>query len=172
MLIAVTGHTSGIGLAITNYFANGGNTVLGFSRRNGYNISDPDSRQKIIMAAADCTIFVNNAYQNFDDGQLALLEGIWNSWSGLDNKIIINISTRWTTDVHPYCLTKLAQDKFCLSKVGLKPAIINFKPGWIDTPRVATFKNKKMKPELLIEILDFVLKNYKRHEITSITFGV
>jgi short-subunit dehydrogenase len=88
MNIAVTGHTSGIGLAIFNAFAQANHNVVGFSRTNGYDIGD--SIDSILEQSLHCDMFVNNAYHEF--GQNKILEKLLTYWKGTD-KYIINISS-------------------------------------------------------------------------------
>jgi len=77
--IAITGHTWGIGRAIFSYFRKDPtNIVIGFSRSNGFDISDSSKRQEIIKQSIDCDIFVNNANVEDDDSQLYMLEEMFN----------------------------------------------------------------------------------------------
>jgi hypothetical protein len=59
MKIAITGHTSGLGLAFYNHFSKE-NEVIGLSRSNGYDITKDQDR--IIDTVKDCELFFNNAY--------------------------------------------------------------------------------------------------------------
>jgi NAD(P)-dependent dehydrogenase (short-subunit alcohol dehydrogenase family) len=45
MKVAITGHTSGIGKALSDVFSD----VIGFSRRNGYDLHNRVIREKCIM---------------------------------------------------------------------------------------------------------------------------
>lgn len=89
MNIAVTGHTSGIGLALFNKFKKSGHTINGFSRANGYDIGT-SALDNILLQSVDCDMFVNNAYH--DLGQNKLLAELLKLWEGT-NKYIINISS-------------------------------------------------------------------------------
>ena len=159
MKIGITGHTSGIGAQLSNHFLSKGDEVIGFSRTNGYDIDLYDDRKKIVEECADCDVFINNAYSNFNNSQLLMLCEIFTMWRGKSN-IIINISSRYTTDPnHPYCTTKADQDAFCLSNIFNLPRIINIKPGLIDTPRVKNINNPKLELSSIIEIIEFSLHN-------------
>jgi hypothetical protein len=70
MKIVITGHTSGIGKFLFDKFVNQGNTVIGFSRSNGYTM--PEDIDKIIDLSKNCDLFINNA----GVGQLELLEAL------------------------------------------------------------------------------------------------
>lgn len=167
MKIAITGHTSGIGLALFYYFTHQGHDVIGFSRRTGYNIDVPSDRARIILAAEECDVFVNNAYSNFNDSQLLMLEEIFTAWIDKDRKIV-NISTRYVSNENDaYCRTKLKLDEFCNRNIYKLPRIINVKPGFVDTPRVKHLEGVKMSTDSITLVVDFALK----HHVQSITFG-
>jgi hypothetical protein len=166
MKVAVTGHTNGLGLAIFNYFKNN-HEVHGFSRSNGFDIRDPLKRKKIIEISKDFDLFFNNAYNNFDNSQLLLLEEMFNIWKDTE-KVIVNISTRYTTDLNPYCYTKKQQDIFCENNLYKKPKIINVKPGLIDTSRVNKQQGAKLSTDQVLNIIDFSLNN----NLHSVTFGL
>ena len=171
MKVAITGHTSGIGKSIYEYFYSRGHIVLGFSRSNGYDISDHAGREKIAEASNDCDIFVNNAYSNFDSSQLDMLGLVNSRWNEQD-KLIINISSRYTIHDNMYCKTKSQQDQFCDSLVfSTFPRIINLKPGLTDTPRVKNIAGNKMETKDIVFILDFVISNMDYIVISSINFG-
>lgn len=176
MKVLITGHTSGIGKAIYNYFDNLGYECVGCSRSNGYDISIIESQDKIVDLAKDVDIFVNNAYSNFDHSQLNLLRRVHEIWNGQD-KIIINVSSMITVfkDLpHPlltrYAETKRLQDEFLLDKLE-NPYVINLKLGTTDTPRVTWDLQKKMTTDDVVEILDFIFKNRHKYKVNSITVG-
>jgi NADP-dependent 3-hydroxy acid dehydrogenase YdfG len=175
MKIAITGHTLGIGKALFEHFTSLGHICTGFSRSTGHDISNEDTRQQIVTESHDCDIFINNAYKNFDNSQLHMLEKIYNIWQG-QNKLIINMSSRVTefTNVgYPfYRSTKLQQDIFCRGKIS-NPQILNLKLGLTDTPRVEFITDKqKMTTNDIIKMIDFVLENKDTFNITSITAGL
>lgn len=72
MKCVITGHTSGLGKYLYNYFLSNGWEVLGMSRSNGYDISV--DRDKIINQSLDCDLFINNA--SSEDSQLELLKSL------------------------------------------------------------------------------------------------
>jgi hypothetical protein len=168
MKIAITGHSKGLGKVLSEYFNVDNNQVTGFSRSNGYDISIENSRQQILSIIKDYDLFVNNAYNNFDRSQYILLESVYKLWQG-QNKLIINVSSRYTTDIqNPYCLNKRELDKFCENKIFKMPHILNIKPGLMDTERVSNQKEDKMSLNQTVQLIDFCLKN----KVQSITFGL
>lgn len=166
MKVAITGHTRGLGLALFKHFS--AHDVIGFSRSNGYDIADPISRSKILEQLADADIFINNAYNNYDDSQLQLLMSVYDLWKDLD-KVIINVSSRYTTGVEKYCKDKEQQDLFCKSKEFLLPYILNLKPGLFNTDRVKNIQGKRMSVDNIVGIVDFALNSSCK--IHTITFG-
>lgn len=166
MKIAITGHTSGIGQALFNHFHL--HDVIGFSRSNGYNIADPHVRSKIIDQIADADMFINNAYNNFDNSQLTLLTAVYNLWQNTD-KILVNISSRYTSGIEKYCKDKEQQDIFCKSKEFTLPYIINLKPGLVDTNRVKHIQGNRLTVNDVVAMLNFALNSSCK--IHTITFG-
>ena len=92
MKYAVTGHTYGIGEGLYNRLSP---DVIGFSKPNGYDITKKEDRQRIIYESKDCSIFINNATDQF--GQSELLLDLWHEWKDQD-KIIINVGSRIAED--------------------------------------------------------------------------
>lgn len=170
MKVAITGHTSGIGKSIYDYFLEQNNDVLGFSRSNGYDISIKKNRTNICNLSENFDIFVNSAYNNFDNSQELMLVDRLASWQDTE-KIIINLSTRWTTGTHKYCHDKMSIDKICNKHLFSKVNLINLKPGLTDTPRVAKENGVKLKTKSVVDIIDFILLHNNEFKIHSITFG-
>lgn len=174
--IVVTGHTSGIGKAIYEYFSRDpNNQMFGFSRSNGYPIGTHEVRTKIVEFSYDADIFVNNAHNRIgdahDDSQLVLLRRMFNQWKG-QNKLIINISSIAPASEQQtaYSLVKLGLDKFCESKTFQLPHIINLKPNWVMVESLRTLIGNQphMTTSQLVDVLDFCLKSPIR--INQITF--
>lgn len=167
---AVTGHTRGIGKTIYDYLESLDVTVEGFCRSNGYDISNADVNRLIIHEAQDYNMFVNNAYDPF--GQIDLLQRIIECWKDKPNKLIVNISSRYTHDKHKqYCqikskLDEIIREAYYNNKVLCD--IINLKPGLTDTESVENVPGPRLHTSDIIEVLDWVLieKPFKIHEIT------
>lgn len=70
--VGITGHTSGIGLALKLYLESQGYTVYGFSRTNGYDISIANDRLRILDQIAECNLFINNAHYEFHQTELLI----------------------------------------------------------------------------------------------------
>ncbi len=170
MKVAITGHTKGIGKSIYEYFTSIGAAVSGFSRSNGFDISIECHREMIINSLNDVDIFVNNAFNDYDNSQLIMLEEVLKLWKD-KNKIIINISSRWTESNSVYSKLKLSLDELCNQFKREQVYIINLKPGLIDTDRVKNLQGARMDTNSIVKIIDFVLKNKDNFRVHSITFG-
>lgn len=176
MKVAITGHTQGIGLEIYNYFKNQGHEVVGFSKSTGYDISDSDTRVRILKSTRDFDIFVNNAWTAQNNGQFQLLETFKNEWK-FSNKIIVNLGSRASDFVDDpkfpwpdYARLKKQQDLLCQSDHGTL-WIINLKPGKVNT-RMGLGPGPKLEVSAVTKILDFALNNRDSFSIKSITFTI
>jgi len=164
MRIAITGHSQGLGKAIADHFQNFGHTVIGYSRTNGFDISQEDTRNKIIEELKSCDVFINNAYAPF--AQKDLLVRAIDLWKN-DNKTIININSKSTLiAVCPDYMKEYAADKQQQQKIirdrifKARPYIMNFTPGLIDTAMSENFKSKKLNTKKLAEFI-YVLLEFK-----------
>lgn len=136
MKIAITGHSAGIGQALSVQYTALGHEVVGLSRRSGYNIR---SVPKVAEMVQSCDMFINNAQVGF--AQTELFWEVWARWRG-QQKTIVNISTKMTA-------SKLAPreewDQYLVQKKALelahyqclqrdeKPKLILINPGMIAT---------------------------------------
>lgn len=91
-MIAITGHTDGIGKKL---FETLHPNAIGFSRTNGYDITNPNDIFRILDQSKNCKVFINNAYNNFGQSNL-LLEAFFR-WKDTD-KIIINVGSEIAED--------------------------------------------------------------------------
>lgn len=173
--VAITGHTRGIGLAIAEYYNKNGYEILGFSRSNGYDISNIKNRQKIIEKSIICDIFVNNAMSFTDNSQTILLDEMIQIWAGL-NKMLINISSISGNHVYrgyshhwEYAKHKYNQDVLCNKHYGL-PWVVNIKPGLVDTDLTKSVMLSKIQIDTISNVLDFIHSNRSNFRTTSISF--
>lgn len=174
MKIAITGHTKGIGLATATLLRANGHEVNGFSRHNGWDFTDKETRSEFIKILDednyDC--FINNAYphkfyQHMEGYfQVELLNSAWLLWEKNKNKkiICISASTADTTKnyYHPYSLHKKALDETCrqLRLTREWPHIINIKPTYVDTQVISHLSNvNKSKPNDVAELILWSINN-------------
>lgn len=157
--VVITGHTSGIGNSLFKLFEKNGFVVEGFSKTNGYNISDPESRKEIVSRSLDADIFVNNAYDI--DGQLILLKEMTRLWEGT-NKLIINMGSKGIhvpviSPHEDYLDAKRQQHDFIKSRF-LKgsPRIFNVVAGMVDTNIVKQWNVEKLDIDEFAEMVYFL----------------
>lgn len=139
MKIAITGHTKGIGKAIFDSLQSAGYECSGYSRTNGFDISDTS---KLIQSVLDHDVLINNAYHQFY--QIDLFN-LWYSKHQHDkSKTIINIGsiikntmpngTAATSKEYIACKKQL---DFITKKAAMsadrKCRIINVNPGFVKT---------------------------------------
>jgi nucleoside-diphosphate-sugar epimerase len=162
MKVAITGHSAGIGQALTSLFETAGYEVIGLSRRNGYNIR---SLPKVAGIIENCDMFINNAQIGF--AQTELLFEVWRRWQG-QNKTIVNVSTQMTEMQLPprqewdeYLVQKksleIAQN--LLTARNLLPKQIIIKPGSIATQPGQEPPLYKDVNEYAREVYEWILKN-------------
>jgi hypothetical protein len=109
MLIAITGHTAGIGQSFTKILESRGHGIVGISRRTGENIRRIEHVANMIER---CDMFINNAQTAY--AQTELLYAVWSRWQGIEGKYIWNISTQMTE--HPINGTPDRQDDLIMSQ--------------------------------------------------------
>lgn len=147
MKFAITGHTRGIGRAVKDLLESQGHSVLGFSRSNGFDISDEHTQDQIMQQSLHCDVFINNAVHKF--AQTDLLYKLHDQWQHQD-RLIVNISSavtmRWFKE-HPdkkYRTYKKSLDEASdfLNNFSALPRILLINPCATDTDRAAHCKNK------------------------------
>jgi len=156
--VAITGHTSGIGLNLFEVFSANGHEVTGYSRRTGSDIEDPDVRKRIIDENADCDIFINNAYS--PNGQTKLLEELVAHWDSQPKKII-NVSSKLSffelgkvSVLDDYIKQKSQQNEIIQQRFSTAyPQIMNVVIGLVDTPMSTVFQSPKLDPQTLSEFI-------------------
>jgi NADP-dependent 3-hydroxy acid dehydrogenase YdfG len=173
-IAAITGHTSGIGLAISNRLQQAGYKIQGFSRSTGHAL--PGSVSRIIHEAMNCDIFVNNAFVYYDNSQIALLYAMYERWQDIAGKVIINISSRagdctMTGRSEPYSTYKKALDTACLQLANIprpKCRVMNVKPGFVDTPSVAGRQIPKLHANDVADAVMWMLNQPPHVFVTSV----
>jgi nucleoside-diphosphate-sugar epimerase len=130
MKIAITGHTAGIGKALTRVLSQRGHEIVGLSKRDGHNIR---VIPKIAAKIESCDMFVNNAQAGY--AQTELLYAVWESWQGRPNKHIWCIGTMMTQcpiDTPVPGQSELSMSAYRNQKIALEQAInqLRWKNNW------------------------------------------
>lgn len=116
MKIAITGHSAGIGQALSKCYQERGHEIVGLSKRDGNNIRNIP---RIADLIEPCDMWINNAQAGF--AQTELLFEMANRWQGT-NKYIMVISTMMTQ--YPVSvLPGLDMDQYRIQKVALEEAV-------------------------------------------------
>lgn len=107
MKIYITGHTSGLGKNLYDFFANQQYEVIGFSKSNGYDLEK--NFQEIIDQIDTDGIFINNSYAN--GIQKKFIENLHNK---IDKMIVCgSIASKFPDSAMP----KYSEDKIQLEDV-------------------------------------------------------
>lgn len=177
MKIAITGHTAGIGKALAEQYENLGHTIVGLSKRNGYNIR---VTPKIADLVEPCDVFVNNAQAGY--AQTDLLFEMAQRWQGTSKRIVV-ISTMMTQDPVS-CLPGFDMDHYRVQKVALEEAVkqiraqqLGIKVNIVRPGNIATSADKTVPPaadvdnwaSTLIQILE--LADTRNLTIPDISLG-
>jgi NADP-dependent 3-hydroxy acid dehydrogenase YdfG len=116
MKIAITGHSAGIGAALSQAYKEHGHDIVGLSQRDGNNIRNT---AKICDQIEPCDVFVNNAQAGY--AQTELLFEMAQRWTNSGKHIIV-ISTMMAQDPVS-CLPGLDMDHYRMQKVTLEQAV-------------------------------------------------
>ena len=177
MKIAVTGHTSGIGQALSTIYRSHGHEIVGLSRREGNNIKNVPA---IAAQIEPCDLFINNAQAGY--AQTELLFEIAKRWQGTGKHIFV-ISTMMTQDPVSV-LPELEMDHYRIQKIALEEAVYQIRNRQLDIKitiirpgNVATSLDKKVPPasdvnvwaQTLIDI--FAMADSRNLRIRDISLG-
>lgn len=157
MKVAITGHSSGIGKAVYDRVYP---CVIGFSRSNGYDITDAASRKRMIQESITCDIFINNAHNGFS--QIDMLVEVFTEWKNLP-KTIINIGSRAAdnllTEKNQHLLHYMSQKRALKSIIPLLQGYnckVEYRSfGYVNTPRILA-KYPHFTPDKYITISEAV----------------
>jgi NADP-dependent 3-hydroxy acid dehydrogenase YdfG len=86
--VAITGHSSGIGKGLYDYFLSKNINVIGFDKTS--DISIKENQNIIVETTKDCDLFFNNAYSGY--AQVELMK-LWQQQHFNDKHFIINTSS-------------------------------------------------------------------------------
>jgi NADP-dependent 3-hydroxy acid dehydrogenase YdfG len=161
-MIAITGHTSGIGRAIATWFATRDHHIRGFAGSTGYDLAQPDTIDRIVTSSLEVDVFINNAYHAM--AQVDLLYALYHLWANDTSKTILTISSNSGDGTknypHPYAVYKNALDKAIEQLQNTRPAcrIMNLRPGYVDTARVSHVQARKLAPSYVAEIVGWMVQ--------------
>lgn len=176
MKVAVTGHTSGIGQGLYQYFESQGHEVLGFSKSNGYVL--PEAEDQVFEQLQSCDVFVNNSLPI--TSQISLLKRLWPKWKNTDKKIIvigsISAHLQYTSPpgLEEYQQQKKELDMVCNTlryspllyrdRLASQCSLIAIHPGFVDT-NIFSMTSPLARPPMdhmlsvaqVVDVVDYVL---------------
>ena len=173
MKVAITGHTRGIGKALSDAVKSYGWYTAGFSKSTGYDIVTDHKR--IADSAEDCDVFVNNAYAL--NGQVDMFESIFSLWRQ-QKKTIINIGSRskyyrlGETTSREYTKEKQRLHEVSMEKIlytDKQCRIININPGFVDTDMASHRTEPKMSTAQLADIIMWCMRQPHHIEIGELS---
>jgi NAD(P)-dependent dehydrogenase (short-subunit alcohol dehydrogenase family) len=186
--IAITGHSRGIGLALTERLDQDNYEVKGYSKSNGFNILRPNSIIKDIVDW-DADVFVNNAYA--PEAQSRLLYKIYEQWVDKP-KLIINMGATSSDSINNFAQlgynpdwTPYVSDKARLDWASLqlsnqfqpgKCRVTMIKPGFVDTDSTAWLKglveDYMMTADSVAEMIEWVIELEDNTQMRTLSFDV
>lgn len=171
MRIGITGHTSGLGKALYNFFKDAGFFVKGYSRSNGFDI-DPEDWNNVVRIIDDVKknnidTFINNAY--YGTAQEKLFETVFNyfedaklskdSEQNKNNYTILNVNSRLGLLSNEYYSSYAFEKQKTHSitnpaeNIYRNTRIINYYPGYIDTPMLDSLEgSEKINPARKLDV--------------------
>lgn len=148
MNIFITGHSSGIGLAIYKQLSRTSLTVTGFSLSNNYDIADPDT---IISQLYGEHVFINNAWIDFY--QVEMFDKWYATFKDTPHTTIVNVGSTVATgrlqeSQHPvYMASKkelVKHSDLAIADLTRECRIININPGWVNSRLGDAWVNGKL----------------------------
>ena len=180
MKVAVTGHTAGLGRALAEAFRARGDQVLGLELPAG----DPDQRERLARAAADCDLFVNaraDGPAGRGEGQLQLLFLLARLWQGLD-KTIVNLGSREGerrdpapnggpagAPVYQRALDAACQQLF--NRGDQRPRVVNVRPGPVEGESPCDLGGPALDPGDVARAVFWVLEQPPHVHVASVTLS-
>lgn len=175
MKIAITGHTSGIGKAFSEFLYDRGHEIIGLSKRHGDNIRNIP---KIVEKIVDCDMFINNAQAGY--AQTELFQHVAERWKDDRNKMIWNISTIMASDYTMPEISGLSDKQLAEYRVqkraledaiktaqsqGVKARIVLIRPGAVATQPYNTAGEDAADVTAWTETVCKFYENCRQHQL-------
>lgn len=171
MKIAITGHTRGIGQAITQQLGASGHEIHGISKSNGYDLTFTEARDQAFDIINNSDVFINNCYPMLRSrshrvgswAPIELLYRVHEAWRGQANKRIIVIGSlaiqQSYAGANPYQIHKQAINQVCIQlRSSFKfPMITTINPGDTKTERLRKIVDSVLDPADIARLVQFTL---------------
>lgn len=164
MKILISGHTSGIGLAISQYFSNIGHDITGFSRTNSRDLNDDNIQNQFAQESLEHDVIIINANVGFNN--VHLLYKVYNIIKNQDKTIVVLGSRRTeilTSFPMEYQIEKIAIEETArqLQNSSKLPNIVILRPGYVNTSANNHVTTTQTSPQSVAELLDWILETNK-----------
>jgi NADP-dependent 3-hydroxy acid dehydrogenase YdfG len=175
MKVAITGHTSGIGLAIADAFRARGAEVVGLPFCSGNDSAA--HRDRIAASAADCDVFVNAPDPHDPDAQIQLLFRLARTWQGQD-RTIINLGSHAAGrhldgGADPRAVYMRALDAACqqlFNRADQRPRVVNIRPD-ADAPSGSASPPPGLSPQDVARVVMWVIDQPRHVYVSSVTLA-
>jgi nucleoside-diphosphate-sugar epimerase len=172
MKYVITGHRSGIGKSIFDYYAKQPDTYcIGYDKSHHLDLNDPKVHSDFIENCKDASVIVLNAHTG---QQHTSLETLYNLYKQQSKHIIVMgsmVSKLWKTPLEvpkgfedywmkKYLLDQLIEKLYNLN-LPLKISII--RPAWVDTQLATEYSGKKLTIESVLNSVRFIIENKDAH---------
>lgn len=172
--VVITGHTSGIGKGLYDYFLSNNDNVIGYSRSNGFDLSNKDQLDRCIqeIISNDTEITILNAYAG--RAQLTMLTLLNNIWCMNKNKTVVIIGS-YGPDYCPNITPVYAIEKNALDRAAFEYThnrlwrLINIRPGYTDTDMVKHVIINKMPVKDVVDSVIWAINAPDTCTIQSLT---
>jgi hypothetical protein len=172
MKYVITGHKSGIGKSIFDYYAKQPDTYcIGYDESHHLDLNDPKVHSDFIENCKDASVIVLNAHTG---QQHTSLENLYNLYKQQSKHIIVMgsmVSKLWKTPQEvPQGFENYWSQKKLLDKsieelynpnIPFKISII--RPAWVDTQLAQEYSGKKLTIESVLNSVRFIIENKDAH---------
>lgn len=189
MKYVITGHKSGIGKSIFDYYGKQPNiSCVGYDILDHLDLNDPKTHSDFIESCKDASVIVLNAHTGEQHSSLKTLYNLYKQESKHIIVIGSMVSKIWNTlqeipkgfkskpGFENYWLQKVLLDKTVEELYDLNSSFIELstpfkisiiRPAWVDTPLAKDYTGKKLPVDSVLNAVRFVIENKNSH-ITNI----
>lgn len=172
MKYVITGHKSGIGKSIFDYYAKQPDTYcVGYDISHHLDLNDPKTHSDFIESCKDASVIVLNAHTGEQHSSLKTLYNLYKQ--DLKHIIVIGsmVSKLWKTPEEvpagfkDYWSQKVLLDKtieqLSESQSPIKISIV--RPAWVDTQLAKDYTGKKLTVDSVLNAVRFIIESENSH---------
>lgn len=176
MKYVITGHRSGIGKSIFDYYGKQPNVYcVGYDLSHYLNLNDYKVHSDFIESCKDASVIVLNAHTGEQHSSLKVLYDLYKQTSKHIIVLGSMVSKLWKTSnevpdgFKDYWSQKVLLDNTIkqLSEIQTSLKISIVRPAWVDTPLAKDYTGKKLTVDSVLNAVRFIIENKDSH-ITNI----